>query len=301
MVWQEITHVAYFPKPDDWRVFHGEASPAAARLYVHWQIAEPEAFDRLRVEVTGPYCRYARTLPSTTRAEARIAGGAALARLAIVDPCFWTPELPFLYRARVTVEQGGVALWSDERACGIRRFGVRGERFYFEAKNWVLRGGAAIPAADFDWDAWRMQDLVAVVNEPDEAFCTAADQLGLLVAARVSTGDRDVLALLRRWERHPAVALAILPGRLALDTGNDVPPGRPVLVAELTNAEAPPEWADAVVGDWTCAPHLAGVSRPALVSRASGSSWEPAIVRAACDTLQSELATRWQLAGYISS
>jgi hypothetical protein len=54
---------------------------------------------RIEGLITGPYCAYARTLPATYP----IRSG----QVSIVDPCYWTPELPFLYQIEATAPTAG--------------------------------------------------------------------------------------------------------------------------------------------------------------------------------------------------
>ena len=55
------------------------------------------------------------------------------------DPCFWTPELPFLYGEEIVVSRGSEVVAKIERSLGIRRLGVRERSLLFDGKRFVLR------------------------------------------------------------------------------------------------------------------------------------------------------------------
>src|SRR5690606_20877305 len=107
------------PAPHDWRVFHGDANPTEARLYAHVRVPGADAALRLTGTIEGPTSRYARTLPAVTRITGGVAGDGILAEAILPEPCFWSPELPYLYRARIALEWNGQILWQDERRFGL--------------------------------------------------------------------------------------------------------------------------------------------------------------------------------------
>jgi hypothetical protein len=69
-----------------------------ARLPLEAQ--DPGRF-QLGGRLVGPECERAHTLPTSAPFVARVVEGALLAEAVVVDPCFWTPDLPFLYRAKL--------------------------------------------------------------------------------------------------------------------------------------------------------------------------------------------------------
>ncbi|MDZ4781882.1 MAG: hypothetical protein SGJ19_16650 [Planctomycetia bacterium] len=287
------------PRSDDWLIFHGEASPAEARVYVRLRVDKPEAFHRLRGEITGPFSRYARTLSATTRFDVAVAGREVLAQRVLPDPCFWTPELPYLYQVRLTLERAGQCIWSDERTFGIRRLGVRGRRLYFEAKNWVLRGAFVEELADFDWDVWRELDLAPVVRAPSEAFCAAADLRGVLLGA-MTTEDEPLDEPLRRWQRHPSVGLILVDAATKFDPELRRLVPNTIVAAEFAAGSRPlPGWADVALWSFAIGGLPAAQSSPTLAIRRLGRPAQPADLRDGCDFLQRDLAGSQELAGYL--
>lgn len=291
--------MADLPSADDWQVFHGEASPAAARIYVRMRLPSPPAVDRLRGEITGPFSRYARTLPATTRFEAVVRSQDVLAETVLIDPCFWTPGLPYLYRVRLSLESSGQDRWSDERTFGIRRLGVRGRQFVLDGKTWVLRGGTVHDTTRFDWNAWREQDLVAFVNEPEEAFCVEADQRGVLLAAKASATGRDLERSLRRWQRHPSVGLVVVPAEAANHAQFGDAPSNWIIASDVEGREQPPPWADALVCKASFLEQASGVTRPVIAVRSASRPIAAAAIRSECDRLQRDLAGQSQFSGYL--
>ncbi len=290
------------PQSDDWLVFHGEASPAEAHVYVQLRLPQSSAADRLCGEITGPFSQYARTLPATTRFAAPCRNDEFLAAIVLTDPCFWSPELPYLYKVRVALEQSGNEIWSDERAFGIRRLGVRGQRFYFEAKNWVLRGAHARESTDFPWEAWRELDLTPCVREPSDAFCQEADRHGVLLAALLEQPAQLQNDLLKSWQRHPAVGFIVCDASAELSSVTRGAATNAILVARLSSDfQTLPSWADAA---WAESPvaiaaTAPGIEAPFLAVRRSPGNSSPAEFRAACDRWQRELAGTGEFAGYV--
>ncbi len=113
---------------DALEVFFGDANPAEARVY-----ARTANEKSITGQLTGPECEFAKTLPARIPFSP-LAGNRGISEAIIPDPCFWTPELPFLYRAQLDV--GGDR---TERIIGIRRFGVRDRHLHFDGKRFVLR------------------------------------------------------------------------------------------------------------------------------------------------------------------
>src|SRR6516225_4867325 len=84
-------------------LFFGEANEAEARVYARLPSAVPLDGYQLTGRLIGPECCFAKTLPATIPFVDRGPGNGLLTEAIVPDPCFWTPELPFLYRAIVEV------------------------------------------------------------------------------------------------------------------------------------------------------------------------------------------------------
>jgi len=101
------------PKFEPPEVFVGRASPIQAEVCAWLPLSddfvEPQAY-RLDGQFVGPETRFAHTLatriPFATRGVVYCPVFALAAYAVVPDPCFWTPDLPFLYRAALEVRHG---------------------------------------------------------------------------------------------------------------------------------------------------------------------------------------------------
>ncbi len=122
-----------------------------------------------------------------------------LAEAVVPDPCFWTPELPFLYRAEIELRRGAELLWRCERLLGIRRLGVRGQSLFFDGKRFVLRGAMRPPMGSGEWgmgndEAFARESWTAlVVPEPSDEVCELASRRGVLLVADLTPWTRDFI------------------------------------------------------------------------------------------------------------
>jgi hypothetical protein len=91
------------PNLDALELFFGEATDAEARVYARLPYDGPLDGWRLTGTLTGPECRFAQTLPATFEFHDLGPGQDLLAEAIVTEPCFWTPDLPFLYRCSVGV------------------------------------------------------------------------------------------------------------------------------------------------------------------------------------------------------
>lgn len=251
---------------------------------------------RLVGAVTGPRRGRDATLPTTARLVplSEFAASGALSRAILTEPAFWTPELPNLYRVEARFEPatgGGVV----DAWIGLRRLGVRGRSFWLDGRRWVPRavgGGVDLAAA-------RDAAVGLVVESPGDDLLTRTDEAGVAVVAVVQAGDATP-ARIAALSRHPSALLAILPedapgvvaslakGKGTLQLGfvvdgaqsppRDIPQGIDFLVVRLAAEGLPHD-------EWRSPP-----PRPLV-------AWRPRVdgSRAACDTLQRELA-HWGLA-----
>jgi hypothetical protein len=260
---------------DALELFFGEASDARCRVYARLAeesrtakapspcpLPKGEDFEaasndpllaelQLAGTVSGPVCPYAQTLPASFALSDRGPGTALLAEALVCDPCFWTPQLPYLYQVVVELRRGAQVIERAQRPFGIRRLGAQGRNLIFERKRWVLRGIAAdeLTVADsvenrlgegdspvlprdhpadgarrktgtvsaglgigFDLAEWREASVAMVVKCPDDALCREASQVGVLLVAEISGSIDDLAAQLHRLGRWPAVGIAVIDG-----------------------------------------------------------------------------------------
>ncbi len=292
-------------------VFHGAASDAEARIYVRAARDDWPADARLSGQIIGPDCDFSQTLPATIRLADCGPGETLLAQAIVPDPCCWTPELPFLYRARVELRQGDALLASAERLFGVRRLGVHGRNLIYNAKRWVLRG-IGIAAAEIEHgDSVELRALAAtlVVTNPSDAICEHASRQGLQLLADLSQfGVTERIMLvgeLQRLAQWPAVGMALLPN------GANLPANVQRLAPNLLLAEAFPADRPASPSPWASvamcevgaiesfAQRLAACRLPCIAASSLPSESTAAQQRASCDRLQAALAAIGDCAGYV--
>jgi hypothetical protein len=263
----------------------------------HSHIAERRG--TLAGHLTGPFCRYAQTLPATIPLVDLGPGPSLLAQAVVPDPCFWTPELPFLYRARVELHADGKLLASTERPLGIRRLGSRGRWFYYEGRPWVLRGAHRWRAEVSDVPEFRQADAALFVDDPGEALCVAASEQGVLIVAGLDGRDAESLQRsIRRLARHACVGFIVLddlPDHL--DPRTLAP--NVVFVQRVDRARTPARWARALLCN-----ELERLPKspllPVIAYRpARGCSISIPEHRCMCDDLQRDLAGWNAIAGYL--
>ncbi len=300
----------------DWlervEVFFGDANNAEARVYARLPADGVPPSVRLTGSVVGPVCAYAHTLSAaiqltpkrTSHEQTPGAAPAPLSEAIIPDPCFWSAELPFLYRVEVELRQGDILLGATQRMLGIRPLGAQGRRLMFEGRPWVIRGAERTNLPQSELPAWRAADLAMMVDDPDEELCSEASRLGIVLAARLCGAAEPAEAAVRRLARWPCVALAMA------DAGNQMSKparafARNLLLAQQFGGDVkavPAEWADVVVcmhkEPQSLAQCAAGSSLPVVAWR-PGRHDNLALARRACDQLQRELARCGDFAGYL--
>jgi hypothetical protein len=301
-------------------VFSGAASTAEARIYAWLNLGERAApqlsATKISGQLIGPVCEFSQTLPAKHRF-IEIGQGAEPQRATLVqaivpDPCFWTPELPFLYRAELQLHCGGDVV-DVSRTVGIRRLGVRGKSLFFDGKRFVLRARHECRMQNeecrmffernqvFLRDSW----TALVVANPDDVVCDFASRRGILLVADLTEEGNTPIDSLRRISRWPAVGFAILPRRAAISASQiaEIPN---LLLGQFVPADqsiAIAPWADLLFVE-TNQPELfankiGGIDLPVVAVRPHANTHNIEHARAECDILQSELAPFGDFAGYV--
>jgi hypothetical protein len=298
-------------------VFSGAADPAEARVYAVAALAEKRhefPVSKLNGYLIGPACEFAHTLAARIHFADRVNSDTVLSEALVPDPCFWTPELPFLYRAELDLQFRDGRCEKFEQTIGIRRFGARGPALYFEGKRFVVRGIGGHFALDGQLESkmayLRQTWTAAAVAWPTADLCELASRRGTMLIADLrvlgSTATpaaaADMAHTIARW---PAVVMAIVdPDSLPmiesqgpvrnlligqfLSPGEDVAPGNAV---QIIFAEVG-ELADFARTIKQC-------DRPVIAVRRVAQPAKIEHARAACDVLQSELAPYGDFAGYV--
>jgi hypothetical protein len=294
-------------------LFFGDANPAETRVYARLAGEAMKPGMRLTGSLAGPFCRYAQTLPATIPLIDLGPGASLLAQAIVPDPCFWSPELPYLYRANVELRLGSESLGTIERTLGIRPLGARGRRFYFEGKPWVLRGVRANYVSQSDLRELHNADAALYIDEPADELCAAASEEGVLIVAEAQIEP----AAIRRLSRHASVGFVVSAQHSILNTQNSIHRAQSarsttsrleqhlrslapnvVFVERCDHACATPTaWAGALLCEEF--DRLSEATLPVIAYRPETAAASIAQRRALCDVLQRDLAGSAEVAGYL--
>ena len=289
-------------------IFVGESSDALARVYATLPRDGLADGARLEGELIGPYCRYSKTLPARIHFADRGPGALLLAEAVVPDPCFWSPDLPFLYTVELSVAgdtgAGHESRQRHVRPFGIRRLGVQGKSLYLDAKRLVLRGVRIDPAAIDDLIAAKKSASALYVTDPTDSFLREASEEGVLLVVELHTSQRTTeLSRLSRW---PAVAIVVLSGDAL--AGKELRlVARNTLFAQDSNAVHEStelaRWAHVLwwrIDSRTQFANLPTPNLPIIAYRPSSKNATIEESRRACDRLQADLAPLGDFAGYFT-
>ncbi len=208
------------PQPPRLAVILGRADDMRAVVYVRLLDATVSLEGTLR----GPRCRHAATLPTTARLrmlpppEAGVTG-AATGEAILVEPGFWSPELPNRYELAVCLTDGSGRSTNHSQMVGVCRLGHRNGAFRLDGRRYVPRvitigDGRGLQAAEAAAVVASARDAAVAVwtAMPSEAVCEAADAEGVLLVADLPaelTGEqagREVA----RLAVHPSVGFVVV-------------------------------------------------------------------------------------------
>jgi hypothetical protein len=268
--------------------------------------------------ISGPFSRYARTLPA--RAALRDKGLAISAsgergRLAdaiLPDPCYWLPQSPYCYAVQIELRKSSTALWQEQRLLGICPLGTIGRNLLMAGRRWVLRGAlcpASALAEKTVWHDLRESSTAILVDRPSDAICEEASHEGVLLVARIASATGtpqpwlDELDRLARW---PAVKIVVWDVDLPMDSLISYRQRNVILAQRFAYGVAvrPAPWAQVAVCEGhdvkELAQRAAACSLPVVAFRPAQQFVSVREARAACDRLQRELAPDVDLAGYLA-
>lgn len=253
----------------------------------------------------GPHCKYSRTLPSTISLPECVCkpDSSELTQQKVTDPCYWTPQMPFLYNLELEIvfQNGDKASLSE--TIGFRRWETCKKNLLLERKRTVLRGVWVRDEAEVDLAAAHEAELAVAVHDPSKQFLQQASELGVMVIADLRIEDQQLTQRLLSLTWQPSVAM-VLPN----DAISYVPHAQMMASYSYPAHKLSPEkvnsdlqfsvWTVDIGSDEKMPTHLQAVEMPMLALRrgVEFSDWHEA--RAACDRLQADLAPEFDLAGY---
>lgn len=272
------------------QIFFGQLTSAEARIYAKLDGVTDSSRIRISGAVAGPSCRYARTLAARIPFRKRAGGADVLAEAIVPDPCFWTPEMPYLYEAYVEVCDGEELVAATSQSLGLRPIAVADRRLLSAGRNFVVRAAHAGSLVDVGCEELHAAEVALAAGRLSDRDCADASETGVLVLAEL--GETELESELARLTRHAAVAIAVLPPREALP-GAAAAVGRNVVFATRPRGAPAPSWARLLIVDAGDGPRFAegfaSSQRPVIAERRLAGPVSPAEARRACDQLQADL------------
>ncbi len=296
-------------------LFFGEAYQGEARIYARLAGVPDAGPWRIGGQLIGPECRFSHTLPATIPFRSLSGTGLGqretpLAEAILPDPCFWTPDVPLLYRARIelsSAEQRALEAKPViiERLFGIRRLGPRGRSFFLDGERWVPRGVQLPQASLADLPAAREAKLLLHVPAADDAFCFEASQIGVPLAVELRSNGHELEQEIRRLAKWPAVFFAVIDGQQPMDFDPRFVARNILFAVRIAGGEpttptpgAHAIWCDIGTENTTLAAATT-CSIPIIVSRRGEPPGDLATGRGTCDRLQYDLSPAGDFAGYV--
>jgi len=261
-----------------------------------------------RGDLIGPHCKYARTLPATFSVSPCecLPGISNRTQQIITDPCYWTPQLPYLYNFEGEMKLADETVQPWSHTVGFRRWEVEGRNLRLERRRIVLRGVEAADESAIDLHAAHDAEVALLVKEPSDSFLQQASEIGAMVIADLRRVETELTPRLLSLAWQPSVALVLVNpahgfyeppaitlghtvnAKAPLEPESIAPEWASVLLVELNAGERPPDW-------------LASTEKPVMVIRRGETCSDFQQARAACDRLQADLAPQFDLAGYFVS
>jgi hypothetical protein len=270
---------------------------------------------RISGQVVGPTCRYSSTLQTKISLVhfglATWGDRSALAAEAVVtDPCYWSTELPFLYRAVGSIDCGDGVPVALEQTFGMRDLRVFRTRFVLNGKVWVPRivYQHEVPA-DTPIEAWRDANTVMLAVDPSDKLLREASEIGVAMVTGSASGQTMDIADVRRMSRFPAVAMTLIESTDPLEPVWQQAATKLLLARwydervrtaehDFTDAyfvrrceQGPPD--EQPVLEWPT-----NVGKPLVAVAQLSQTMALVEARAACDQLQGLLAGKCDAAGY---
>jgi len=288
-----------------------EQTESSARVFLEFPT---EAGNRsLTGKLVGPHCEYARTLPAEfSFAEFSPPDIGIFSDLnrpkyttQVIDPCYWTPELPFLYDLQVSLQMENGQNVEYQAKIGLTRWECHWRNLRLESRRIVLRGASIEQPSTDSIPAARAANTALLVDRYDRTFCDVADQIGVIVCLDLRTAGDSLRSILSQINSSTSVFLVLISSDQRRQKNLDNLWPSNCIVAEFLSTTSPEDYTDlgTVVafelrGEERPPSWIAKAPRPVIVIRRGEDYADLTAARAACDRLQAELAPEFDLAGY---
>lgn len=172
----------------------------------------------LGATIRGPFCRFANTLPANTRLKPH---DAITQRMSgeIMEPCYWTPELPFQYVAQIEWLDAGGARQQTELWLALKRFGARGQSLNMNGQRYVFRGmelDSSSATMDCDWNELRHAHSGLIIPPQNTNLIKTATEQGIPLLFKL-TALVPVEELSALTGQHTAALGIIVPAEIKLE------------------------------------------------------------------------------------
>ena len=288
----------------DLDLFYGELTVNRASVYARLPRPADDTGLRLTGAITGPRCFNTRTLPTTAHLCDLGAGPTLLSRALVIDPSYWSPDVPSIYDVTIDLRRGGKVLATARREIGFKALGIRNRSFLLQGKHWVLRAVCASSAKALLPREWHATSAAFVTDEMD-ARLAEASQRGVMALVELRGDVSEIIGHLRILAMFPAAIIAVIRGHLPRQFAiKGVAPN--LLLAQpldpirefVLQPWAQVIWAE--TGDANVLRELqTSIDLPIVAVRHLRPPLPLDQARAACDKLQRDLAEIGQFAGYV--
>ncbi len=290
--------------------FHvGTTSPSAASVY--FTMRDGEKIVSAAGMFSGPFCEYARTLPTefSVQLATHPAREQSIAESLVVDPCFWSPTLPFTYKVELQLQVESGQELSYRGTVGMRQWHAQQKNLFLGGRRTVLRGYRCHDLCDETIQQAHQLEAALLVGPSDQKAYEAADRLGTSLVIDLRKAGESLHDQMHCLNWHPSAMVAMVNAEQLAQTGcsplprqclfaqcltaesqhSEINGSQPETIAiELNVGEPPPAW-------------LADVEKPTMALRRNVPEDQLQQPRRCCEMLQAELAPDFSLAGYFVS
>ncbi|MCH2114457.1 MAG: hypothetical protein MK171_06055 [Pirellulales bacterium] len=282
---------------------------ARSEATVYLQAHPDEAIVCIEGRLRGPYCKWARTLPAeyVVKPHAECPSRGGLAQVLVLEPCYWTPHLPFQYELQLSLHDSRGNARELAATVGLRQWGVEGCNLLLDRRRIVLRGMSSAPLTLERIDAAREAETALLVDPPSVELCAAASRMGVPLVVDLRHLGADFIAAWRRLSWCASVLVVILTADQVNRTRAAGETGTQALIALSITANTSGTAAARVACDLYAIDLQPGERPPAWVAdcplpvfgiRHEANGFQRGSERNSCDQLQSEWAPQFDLAGY---
>ncbi len=277
----------------------GKLTPQRASLFCGVPDCLPAHGWSLSGKVTGPRSILGATLPAAFELRDLGPGPSVLAQADVLEPVYWSPEIPAIYRLELELRRHGSVVEQMNHLYGIRWLDIRGGAFAWQGRRTILRG--SVGQADVG-----DSELTSCLPNPDFADCLASQASGATILAEWSHSNRPLAECVREWSKSPAVIAVLVPADESIDRSELPPAPQAFLAADLRHQDefSIPGWADVIAlrdDQIATLVKLESSSQPELRPVLVFAERPSMPLRDACDRLRAELAPLRQCAGYFVS